>query len=57
VVSDVVAVSAHLNGVQYPQVLYLVVADAIDELEGLFGFVGFDAADEVQISVDRHLLD
>lgn len=53
--SDVIGVLSHLDGIEDPQVLYLVVADAVGKMKGVFFFIGFDASDEVHIGIGRHL--
>lgn len=35
----------------------MIVADSVDEGEGGFFFIGFDAADEVQVGVCGHFSD
>lgn len=52
-----IGIFSHLNGVQYSQVPDLIVADPVDEGEGSFFFIGFDAADEVQVGVCGHFSD
>ena len=53
--ANVVALLAHLDGVEDAEVLDLVEADRVDEEEGLFVLVGLYASDEVQLGVGRHL--
>ena len=57
VLSDVVGVLAHLDGVEDAEVLDLVVADLVHEGEALLHLVGLYAADEVQVGVVGHLAD
>jgi hypothetical protein len=47
----VVAFSTQFNGVYNTKILDLVITNAIYKKKGFFLFVGFDAADKVEIGV------
>lgn len=52
-----VAFLSHLNGVQDTQILDLIVRNSVNKGESFFLFVGFDAANKMEIGVVGHLSD